>query len=209
MTCYRSVKFKVMWYCLSTVKMVGSRRRHHTANVSCTRGSGAIPMEYKYKQCQSLFGYSLEVHLRCKGVCQLCGCGGEPYDFDLWRQLTVEHLIGKSQGGYLKKIKKEIDGRFTELSIEERDNLSQSIDSINTVTACQFCNSTTSRDTSHVSMFDLINDKTYNSLEELIANIDRTCREILKTKRKTVQWKLESVKNGFNKEFINRLEKCS
>jgi hypothetical protein len=23
-------------------------------------------------------------------------------DFDLWRQMSVEHLIGESQGGYLK-----------------------------------------------------------------------------------------------------------
>ncbi len=101
---------------------------------------------YNYKNCQSLFGYSADVHIRCKGVCQLCGCGGDPINFDLWRQMTVEHLIGKSQGGYLKQIKQSVSDKFPHYSSENVTNLSKKLDAINTVTACQFCNSTTSRD---------------------------------------------------------------
>jgi hypothetical protein len=37
-------------------------------------------------------------------VCQICGAGGPEVNFDLWRQLTVERLIGESQGGYLRQI---------------------------------------------------------------------------------------------------------
>ena len=34
---------------------------------------------------------------RC--VCQFCGCSaGEQVDFDVWRQISVEHIIGRIQG---------------------------------------------------------------------------------------------------------------
>ena len=54
--------------------------------------------DYDYRNCQSLFGYAAKVHERSGGVCQLCGAGTAGLDFDLWRQMTVEHLIGESQG---------------------------------------------------------------------------------------------------------------
>src|SRR5205807_243716 len=57
--------------------------------------------DYDYRNCQSLFGYAAKVHERSGGVCQLCSAGAAGLDFDLWRQMTVEHLIGESQGGYL------------------------------------------------------------------------------------------------------------
>ena len=75
---------------------------------------------YNYKNCQLLFEYALDVHSRSGGICQLCDCGqGDDIDFDLWRQMTVEHLIGESQKGYLKDIRKILNKKFTNLSPKE------------------------------------------------------------------------------------------
>lgn len=62
--------------------------------------------KYDHRNCKSLFGYAAAVHIRSGGICELCGAGGGALDFDLWRQYTVEHVIGESQGGYLKAILK-------------------------------------------------------------------------------------------------------
>jgi hypothetical protein len=115
--------------------------------------------KYNHKQCQSLFGYAAAVHIRSKGKCQLCGCGSSTLDFDLWRQMTVEHLIGKSQGGYLKQIRTSVALRFPDLLPTERESLSQRLDALNTVTACSFCNSTTSRDINTKSMSELLHSQ--------------------------------------------------
>lgn len=75
---------------------------------------------YDYRNCQSLFGYAAAVHERSGGVCQLCGCGADRLDFDLWRQMTVEHLIGSSQGGYLAQIRSALEQRLPGLTATER-----------------------------------------------------------------------------------------
>ena len=55
---------------------------------------------YDYRNCQSLFGYALNVHRRSGCVCQFCGCSaGEQVDFDVWRQMSVEHIIGRKTSG--------------------------------------------------------------------------------------------------------------
>ena len=64
-----------------------------------------------------------------------------PSTFDLWRQLTVEHLIGEPQGGYLRRLAATIPG-LGAIALAE---LAGHIDAANTVTACSFCNSMTSR----------------------------------------------------------------
>ncbi len=111
--------------------------------------------EYNYRNCQSLFGYAYDVHQRSGGICQLCGAGGAEPSFDLWRQLTVEHLIGKKQGGYLKDIKHLVSEFFPELDATAQVKLARAIDAKNTVTACSFCNSSTSRNVS-ISMRELV-----------------------------------------------------
>lgn len=160
--------------------------------------------KYNYKNCQSLFGYSADVHIKCKGKCQLCGCGGEPPDFDLWRQMTVEHLIGKSQGGYLKQVREEVKEQFPHYSEEEVESLSKEIDSINTVTACQFCNSTTSRDISYISMNEIIKESAPEPGATL-ENVRKACEEILARKKQSVQWKLESVRDAFDKHIASKI----
>ncbi len=54
---------------------------------------------YDPRSLESLLGYGRAAHVRSGGICQLCGCGKERgIDFDLWRQFTIEHLIGQGMG---------------------------------------------------------------------------------------------------------------
>ncbi len=159
---------------------------------------------YNYKNCQSLFGYAFNVHVRSSGTCQLCGCGGAELTFDLWRQMTVEHIIGKKQGGYLKEIRLVVAERFPNLSPADRESLSQQIDSANTVTACSFCNSTTSQNLSRTSMSDLIR-QSVGAPQEVVAQIISAVQPILEQKRVEVRWKLDSVRKEFESRFISSL----
>jgi 5-methylcytosine-specific restriction endonuclease McrA len=65
----------------------------------------------------SLRGYGHDTHVKCNFVCQYCGYDDRP--FPNWFQLTVEHIIPRSQGGS-----------------DEEDNK---------ITVCSACNSMTSR----------------------------------------------------------------
>jgi len=160
--------------------------------------------KYNYKNCQSLFGYSADIHIRCKGRCQLCGCGGVPLNFDLWRQMTVEHLIGKSQGGYLSQLRELVDKYFSELHDSKRENLARNIDKINTVTACQFCNSTTSRDVHSISMYELF-EKLHSNREMLVDGVREACASILKKKQQSVEWKLEAVREAYESQVLDKI----
>jgi hypothetical protein len=158
------------------------------------------PVAYNFRNCQSLFGYAADVHKRSGGTCQLCDCGRTPIDFDLWRQMTVEHLIGRSQGGYLKQIREAVAKRFSDLPSQEQESLSRSIDALNTVTACSFCNSTTSRDACPASMTDLI-ASTPGTPNDLLAHLTQELGKVLARKREDVAWKLHSVRVAFQQEF--------
>lgn len=111
---------------------------------------------YDHRNCQSLFGYAAAVHERSGAICQLCGAGADRLDFDLWRQLTVEHLIGESQGGYLAQIRRSLRVRLPDLPQARLEELARAIDAANTITACSFCNSTTSRGRVPVGMKEAI-----------------------------------------------------
>lgn len=82
-----------------------------------------MDLPYDYRNCQSLFGYAQYVHERSGGRCQLCDYGSTMLDFDQWRQLTVEHLIGQKQGGSLSAIRQAVGIRFPSLSAAERKQL--------------------------------------------------------------------------------------
>lgn len=155
--------------------------------------------QYNYRNCQSLFGYAQEVHERSQGICQLCGCGAGPQvDFDLWRQMTVEHLIGKSQGGYLKAIQAAIAQRFPSLPAEEHERLAKRIDEANTVTACSFCNATTSQDKHSEGMTQLINE-TEGTPDEVADAILLELDKVLERKRANVHLKLQAIREAFEK----------
>lgn len=161
---------------------------------------------YDYRNCQSLFGYAAEVHLRSGGQCQLCFCGDGSLNFDLWRQMTVEHLIGKSQGGYLRQIREAVAIRFPEESPECLETIARRLDEANTVTACSFCNSTTSRNVSERTM-SLVLSEAKGGVEEVIAYATAEFQRILAAKRNDVQWKLTAVRQAFEREVASRISK--
>lgn len=151
---------------------------------------------YDHRNCQSLFGYAQKVHERSEYRCELCGCGGSPPNFDLWRQFTVEHLVGQGQGGYVRELRLAVAARFPELAPDERDKLVAEIDAANTVTACSFCNSTTSRDRHTSDMTALLSAP--GGPDEVLAAVQRELMQILERKRQDVRWKIASVRAAFD-----------
>jgi len=160
-----------------------------------------MDLPYNVSGLQSLFGYGRAAHERSGGICQLCGCGAGPeIDFDLWRQFTIEHLIGEGQGGYPKRIGAAVDIRFAHLPEPERRMLTGRIHDANVVTACQFCNSTTSRDRAPFTMEEVIADLPDDPDEALVAVAEKL-QTILDKKRANVAWKLRSVYQEFCNEI--------
>jgi hypothetical protein len=155
--------------------------------------------EYDVGNCQSLFGYAERVHQRSHGVCQLCGFEGSPaVDFHLWRQLTVEHVIGVSQGGAKMQIEEAITKRFPSLAPSDRASLANQIDEANTVTACHFCNSATSRHRCEKTMGEII-AQPKGKAQEVLAAVNLDIKRVLKDKQARVSWKLASVRKAFDK----------
>ena len=155
--------------------------------------------EYDVGNCQSLFGYAEGVHQRSHGVCQICGFEGRPaLDFHLWRQLTVEHVIGLSQGGAKSQIDEAIAKRLPSLAPGDRANLANQIDEANTVTACHFCNSATSRHRCEKTMGEII-AQSKGTAGEVFAAVNLEIKRVLKDKQQRVTWKLASVKKAFDK----------
>lgn len=161
--------------------------------------------DYDHRDCQALFGYAAKVHDRSGGVCQFCGAGAVGLDFDLWRQMTVEHLIGKSQGGYRDQISVSLTGRFPGLSAVEVAELAGLIDAANTVTACSFCNATTSRAQAPVSMTSIIEAAPDGPPEQVFSHVTAGLGAILAGKRRDVAWKLASVRKVFDSQVAPRL----
>jgi hypothetical protein len=155
--------------------------------------------DYDYRNCQSLFGYAAQVHTRSGGVCQLCGAGSRNVDFDFWRQLTVEHLIGESQGGYLRDIKKALTERFPTMDHKELLDLATRIDDANTITACHFCNATTSHTRAPISMTAAIVESPDGPLDAIYNHVTQDLARILSSKRADVAWKLSAVRAQFDK----------
>ena len=160
--------------------------------------------QYNYKNCQSLFGYAFDVHVRSSGTCKLCGCGGDNLTFDLWRQMTIEHIIGRKQGGSLKEIREAVAKRFTDLNASEQDKLCNEINEINTVTACSFCNSVTSRHPIDTNMQDLICDQTLGQ-NEICKKIKSEVEKILESKKADIKWKLESIRKEYKAIFLAKI----
>jgi hypothetical protein len=160
---------------------------------------------YDYRNCTSLFGYAAGVHLRSGGICQYCGAGdGEEVDFDLWRQLTVEHLIGESQGGHKRDIRAAVHKRFRELLDVKQEAITKTIDEMNTISACHFCNATTSRMQNQRGL-DKVIAETPGDPEAFLESIQKVLKEVLERKRDTVQWKLGPVREAFNRAVLPEL----
>jgi hypothetical protein len=113
--------------------------------------------------------------------------------------LTIEHIISRAQGGHLKTIRTSVADRFPKLSADEREALSQRIDGMNTVTACSFCNSTTSHTAAPNSLTSLF--QTPGPVEVVLRRIELEIQTVLARKREDVAWKLASVKAAFERDI--------
>ena len=160
---------------------------------------------YPYTNCSSLFGYSAGAHARSGGICALCEGGEGRLEFEFWRQLTVEHLVGQSQGGSIKDIKALVGEFFPDLGVEEVKELANQIDVRNTVTACHFCNATTSRMQSLQSMREII-ESAAGGRDTTLKNVGDACKQILRHKKDSVKWKLKSVRHAFDRKVKPGLE---
>lgn len=154
--------------------------------------------KYDYRNCQSLFGYAMAIHKRSGGICQLCGAGaGITINFDFWRQLTVEHLIGTSQGGEYKQILHALKAKFPNKDNHVLEERAQLLETENMVTACSFCNAATSRMKHSRTMADVIR-QAEPSWKDARKAVRVECRVILKRKKDDIAWKLEAIRERFN-----------
>ena len=126
------------------------------------------------------------------GVCELCLAGqSSPICFDFWRQLTVEHLIGESQGGYLRSIRETLERCYPCWTAAERAAMAMQIDVANTVTACSFCNATTSRDRHEKSMDELLREVS-GTPDEVLDHVVRQLNLVVEKKARSVRLEAES-----------------
>jgi hypothetical protein len=184
------------------------RKVFRSSRVSDFGGTvGKSSNEYDFRNCSSLFGYAASVHERSGGICELCGAGGGALQFDQWRQLTVEHLIGEGQGGYPKGIAAAVNKYFGNLSKAERDQLTDSLHDANTISACHFCNSATSREVSQFSVEELLQQHCDSPAEALQA-FTQYSETVLLTKRSLVRAKLRSISNAFDRLIRPMLEQA-
>ena len=119
--------------------------------------------------------------------------------------MTVEHLIGRTQGGYLEQIRQSVEIGFQNLSIEERSALAVEIDNLNRVTSCSFCNSMTSQSINGKSMLELIQDARGNSTH-FLELLRKELEEVLQRKRMEVQHKLQSVRQAYKEQVCTPIK---
>lgn len=117
--------------------------------------------------------------------------------------MSVEHLIGESQGGYRSAVRVAVRDRFPQQSATEQAALVDEIEKANTVTACSFCNATTSRDRASQSMAEVLAFR--GEPGEVLAHLRAVTSEILERKRRSVAWKLESVRAAFESNVVPQL----
>lgn len=161
---------------------------------------------YDHRNLQSLFGYGRRVHAASGGICQLCGYGaGVTADPDLWRQLTVEHLIGEKQGGHLGRVRTALGRRFPQLRTAELRELAVRVEVANMVSACHFCNSMTSREVAPTTMEAVIESAAGDTPDEMLMAIAARLQPILDGKRQRVRRKLDVVTKAFHAEIAEEL----
>lgn len=172
---------------------------------------------------QSLLGYAKETHRRSGGVCLYCGFGvpsveDPEHKFDVWRQLTVEHIVPSDNCQLREKIKHGICTAFPDLSEELARILRERVEELNTVTCCHLCNSLVSRYTSnndisgaicsfnedlqapeHPGMTTLNNEHVVTWLKKLRDDIWNLWKE----KSKIARGKLLGIRQKFQDEYID------
>jgi len=99
---------------------------------------------------QSLLGYGYPVHVACRAQCMYCGMGLDnkqtpEVKFDLWKQLSVEHIVPARWWPPHTTIIQEALRERLGCAEEDSRSLCERIKRMNTVSACHLCNSMTSR----------------------------------------------------------------
>lgn len=153
---------------------------------------------YDPKNCQSLFGYGKAAHERSGGICEYCGLGASELDFDIWRQFSVDHVIPA-------RLLHNIRDKFPRFDKKTAQVLEERINRINLVTACNFCNSMTSRMPFPVD--DILCDDRFNdvtsiedeSVQSMLRNIELRVQNIKAIKRIYVQERLAEIRSEFRK----------
>ena len=158
-------------------------------------------MSYDPKNCQSLFGYGKNAHERSGGICVYCGIGADKLDFDIWRQFSIDHVIPRRLLPDINKVFPNI-----EKNKELIRALRRKIDGMNLVTACNFCNSMTSRmpiePIKNILRFDdyenatSIDDEPFKSM---LCSLEKHIQEQIVIKRDYVQKRLSIIREEFGK----------
>jgi hypothetical protein len=133
-------------------------------------------------------------------VCKYCDLGKNRQDFDTWRQLTIDHVVPTSCIGT-----EDWTSKFPNLlSKGARKDLFSEINRINLVTACNFCNSMTSRmrigdreailpDREYPDAVDMNHPAVQGMLERLAKEV----RNLKQEKRKYVQDRLRKLEQVY------------
>ena len=116
-------------------------------------------------------------------------------------------LIGESQGGYKREILAALTEKFPMHEAGELADLAVRLDTLNTVTACSFCNSTTSRTKAPVSMRDVIAAGP-GDVGGLVDAVTEALKAALRQKREDVAWKLTSVREAYESFIAPRLSEA-
>lgn len=163
------------------------------------------PCEYNPNSCQSLLGYGRPVHKRSGGICKYCNFGKDSVNFDAWRQLSVDHIIPArlfpGEGKTLSSI-------FPNLPNEELKTLAGLIDDINLVTACNFCNSMTSR-MPNISVEEILVQDNFGevfsvddpNIQQMLNRLQERVNEVLPMKRKYVRERLKRLCKTFETDI--------
>jgi len=150
---------------------------------------------------QSLAGYARQAHRDSQGTCLYCGLGVQRAEepelrFDVWRQLTVEHVIPQRDGKLTKEIRDALTNRF---GFAEGEQLASRIGHMNEVTACHLCNSFASRMGHRIAeqVAQFMAHLQDAPQEELLESLAHDIWEVWKIKRTAVRRKLRYLRGRF------------
>lgn len=165
---------------------------------------------YDPRSCQSLLGYGRAAHARSGGICHYCGFGKERVEFYAWRQLSIDHVVparlfpGKG---------KTLQSVFPNLPELELRKLADEINKINLVTACNFCNSMTSR-MNDISAEGILSPEGYSNVtsvdaepvQVMLRRLRERVDQVLPMKRHRVEQCLRELRKTFDAEVKPELQ---
>jgi hypothetical protein len=167
---------------------------------------------YDPRSCESLLGYGRAVHKKWGGVCQYCGLGKDGLDFDTWRQLSIDHVIPDR---LFPGQARPFSSVFPQLTKAQRIELAKLVNEINWVTACNFCNSMTSRmkgdDVSADGILPPEDHKEVMSVNDepvqaMLGRLRKRVCEVLRKKQDYVRPRLAELQKAFDSDVKPELQ---